>query len=338
MRILENEKTLSVQVIEATTANGVCSMRIKALALPGAVATALDENADLMRITLASCAAPSSPDQPTAELPQNSQAAEDDNHTATATATATDIHIDTDTDRNAIKDTSGGQKQHQPSRLDSGMLSAAAAAPNTGGGSVPPTAKVALDSSGQNHANGHTSSSSFSGAAHEHCAHGSDSGSSGSIDNNTSTAEDPSEAERVDTPQPGRGDPSLGSGTDSRGVLHGSKSFKSSTGEASHNIDSIKEGATAAPINSADQQCEEEGQSIASGKIGILKQRLLAAVKDAKADSPALLKVSVTLPALLLQGCPPPPAPPPFPPPSSPTLWCADMLARGTQCHCSDLI
>ncbi|DBA75465.1 TPA: hypothetical protein ACH3X1_010720 [Trebouxia sp. C0004] len=40
------------KVIEATTANGVCTMRIKAVALPGPVATALDENADLIRMTL----------------------------------------------------------------------------------------------------------------------------------------------------------------------------------------------------------------------------------------------------------------------------------------------
>ncbi|KAL0045602.1 hypothetical protein WJX82_010973 [Trebouxia sp. C0006] len=40
------------KVIEATTANGVCTIRIKAVALPGPVATALDENADLIRMTL----------------------------------------------------------------------------------------------------------------------------------------------------------------------------------------------------------------------------------------------------------------------------------------------
>ncbi|KAL0021764.1 hypothetical protein WJX79_006221 [Trebouxia sp. C0005] len=49
------------KVIEATTANGVCTMRIKAVALPGPVATALDENADLIRMTLS--ATNSSPNQ-----------------------------------------------------------------------------------------------------------------------------------------------------------------------------------------------------------------------------------------------------------------------------------
>ena len=302
-------------MVEATTANGVCTMRIKALALPGAVATALDENADLIRMTLAASAASSSLEQPTAELSPNSRAAEGDDHSDTATATVTQTH--SDTDRNAIQDT-GSQKQHQPSRLDSDMLSTAAAAQNTGGGSDPPTAAVVSGSGGQNHANGYISSSS-SGTAHESCTHGS--GSSGSIDNNASTAEDPS----------------LGSATESRGGLRGSRGVQGSTEEASH-TNRVKEGATTAPINSADQQSEGDGQSIASGKLGVLKQRLLAAVKEAKADSPALLKVSVTLPRLLLQGRPQPPAAPCFPPPLWLALWCASMLAQGTQCHCRYLI
>ena len=265
-------------------------MRIKAVALPAAVATALDENADLLRMTLASSAAASSLEQPTAELSPNSRAAEDDNHTDTATAAATETDTNTDTDRNAVEDI-GGQKQHQPSRADSAMHGTAAAQ-DTGGASDPPTAAVVSGSRGHNCANGHTSSFS-PGTAHEPCTLGSDSGSSGSIDNNASTAEDPSDAERVDTPQLRRGNPSLGSETASREDLLGSKGFTSSTGDASR-IEGVKQGATAAPINDADQQSEEEGQSIASGKVGILKQRLLAAVKEAKADSPALLKASFT--------------------------------------------
>ena len=42
----------SLQVVEATTANGLCTLRIRAVALPGAVATALDENLDILRQTL----------------------------------------------------------------------------------------------------------------------------------------------------------------------------------------------------------------------------------------------------------------------------------------------
>ena len=39
-------------MVEATTANGLCTLRIRAVALPGAVAIALDENMDILRQTL----------------------------------------------------------------------------------------------------------------------------------------------------------------------------------------------------------------------------------------------------------------------------------------------
>ena len=287
-------------------------MRIKAVALPGAVATALDENADLLRMTLASSAAPSSLEQPSAELSPDNRAAEDDSHTATATATETETATNTDTDRNAVKDTAG-QNQHPPNRLDS-AIHGTAAAQDTGGVTDPPTAAVALGSNRHNRANGHTSSSS--GTAHVPSTNGSDSGSSSSIDNGASTAEDPSDAERVDTPQLRQGNPSFGSEIAPRGDLQGSEGFTSSTGEASH-TDRVKEGALAAPVNNADQQSREEGQSIASGKVGILKQRLLAAIKEAKADSPALLKVR--FPPIAVARLPPPPPPPPPTTPPHPT-------------------
>ena len=39
-------------MVEATTANGLCTLRIRVVALPGAVAIALDENMDILRQTL----------------------------------------------------------------------------------------------------------------------------------------------------------------------------------------------------------------------------------------------------------------------------------------------
>lgn len=299
-KLLTAHKSLSVQVIEATTANGVCTMRIKAVALPGAVATALDENADLIRMTLASSSsAPTSVEQSTAELAPNIQAAEGDNHTDTAIATATDTdaNTNTDTDTKAIEDM-GSLEQHQPSRSDS-ALDGTASALDTGGAGDPSTAAGVLGSSGRNLANGNISSSS--GTAYKSCTHGSENGSSVRIDNTAGLAEDASDAGRVEAPPPGPGNPSLGSGTESRGGLQGTQG-KNSKEEANHSIGRVK--AAAAPVDSADQQSEEEGQSIASGKVGILKQRLLAAVKEAKADSPALLQVILqkcfALPALLL--------------------------------------
>ena len=306
-----DDQTLSVQVIEATTANGVCTMRIKAVALPGAVATALDESADLIRMTLASSAAPSSVEQPAAELSPDSRAAEGDKHTDTATAAATDIHTDT----SVIKDVES-QKQPQPGRLDS-PVNGSAAARHTGVVDYSPTAAVVSGSSGQNHANGLVSSSSST--AHGSFTHGSSSDNSSSIDSKADMAEDPNDAERLEAPSLGRGIPSLESATASRGDLHGSKGSNSGTGEASPSVDRVKEAAGS--VNDAHQQSEEEEQSVAPGKVRMLKQRLLAAVKEATADSPALLKVSFTSPSLLLQSRPPPPAPPPSPPP-------APLLAR----------
>lgn len=56
---------VTVQVVEATTANGVCTMRIKAVPLPGSVATAIDKSADLIRMTLASSGQTSSAEDQT---------------------------------------------------------------------------------------------------------------------------------------------------------------------------------------------------------------------------------------------------------------------------------
>lgn len=274
-------KTLCVQAIEATTANGVCTMRIKALALPGAVATALDENADLIRMTLAASAAPSSPDQPTAELSPNSQAAQHDNGTDTAP--------DTDTDRHGIKDI-GSQNQHQPNRADSAIHGDAAAQDARGGGGDPPTAVEVPDAGGPNLTNGHRPSSP--GTAHAPCSHGNDRGSTGGNENSTNIAEVQLNGERMDPPQLGQGAAPLGSGTESREGVPGSKGFNRSIKREANHVAGDEEVATTAPVNNADEHREEEGQSHVSGKVGILKQRLLAAAKEAKADSPALLKVS----------------------------------------------
>ena len=41
------------RVVEATTASGACTLRVRALPLPAALAAALDQNADLLRLTVA---------------------------------------------------------------------------------------------------------------------------------------------------------------------------------------------------------------------------------------------------------------------------------------------
>ncbi|KAK9824164.1 hypothetical protein WJX72_008216 [[Myrmecia] bisecta] len=44
------------KVVEATTANGRCTIRVRAFALPGSIATALDENVDLLRLSITEAA------------------------------------------------------------------------------------------------------------------------------------------------------------------------------------------------------------------------------------------------------------------------------------------
>lgn len=66
-----------LQVVEATTANGLCTLRIRAAALPGAVAIALDENMDILRQTLLG-----------AEAADDSGGAGDDSPNGQADATA----------------------------------------------------------------------------------------------------------------------------------------------------------------------------------------------------------------------------------------------------------
>ena len=41
------------RVVEATTASGACTLRVRALPLPAALAAVLDQNADLLRLTVA---------------------------------------------------------------------------------------------------------------------------------------------------------------------------------------------------------------------------------------------------------------------------------------------
>jgi hypothetical protein len=49
-----------LQVVEATTANGLCTMRLRALPLPAAVASALDAHADALRRALVDTSSSSS--------------------------------------------------------------------------------------------------------------------------------------------------------------------------------------------------------------------------------------------------------------------------------------
>lgn len=250
-----------IQVVEATTANGVCTLRIKAVALPGAVATALDENADLIRMMLAATSAQSSTEPPAVDLPEHSHLAE--NSTAAAD--------DADLVRGRANQQQQQQQQH--SSVDGAAVQE----------SEEPTDGTASDT--WDTANGQTSSSAGPDVRH------------GTGISAARTAQGLNDTERVGGSRLGLADPPQGSQADPSDPQHGAQGPPRITGGFSSNTNGTKGAEKAACIsnsNDAEQQSEEEGQSTASGKVGVLKQRLLAAAKEAKSDSSALLKVSLT--------------------------------------------
>ena len=232
-----------MQVVEATTANGVCTIRIKATALPGPVATALDENADLIRMTLAAT---------------NSSANE--GRTDDTTTSPSDDAAETST--NGDTDTTHTEQQTQNS-----MAGTAAGQSN---GSSPAASNIA-DTTAQLSAIDAPSS-----AAPEASQAAADNGNS-SQQPPHSAAEALSDAGRGTGSQPGSADPSQG-GQEPAGELSG--------------IDGTRGRAMGINDNGDASSSQEEEGSLASGKVGILKQRLIAAAKEAKAGPPDLLKVS----------------------------------------------
>jgi len=230
-------------VVEATTANGVCTMRIKAIALSGPIATAVDENADLIRMTLAAATSTSNDDQTedSAASPSNDAADASVNGTAATDPAVLRQHESTagvsgtaDRTGGTLADLDITDDTGQPS-VDEQSQSAAVEAPEPGG------------------ANG-----------------------TSSAEPGQSAAEALSDAERVSRSHEGSGDEPQG-GRSPSGDLGG--------------IDGTKGRATGINENGVTSPSGEEGGNLASGKVGILKQRLLAAAKEAKAGSSDVLKV-----------------------------------------------
>ena len=98
-----------------------------------------------------------------------------------------------------------------------------------------------------------------------------------------------SAAEALSDSQKGRG-PQPGS-------PGGSQRRQEAAGEEVSNIDGTKGKATGTDEDAAaapSEQNEEDVEQLASGKVSVLKQRLVAAAKEAKAGTPDLLKVMQT--------------------------------------------
>jgi len=250
---------LMLQVIEATTANGVCTIRIKAVALPGPVATALDENADLIRMTLS--ASNSSPNE---------------ERTDASTTPLSESTADTSVNGDTV--VSGTDQQTHSNRSDAvqdaeSNLKIAADSLHQSAHDESTSAQLPgsnESSSAQLPANDESSpaAAEASQAAAEN--------SSSSQDQSHSMAEAVSNAEGMPGSQGGSGDRS-------QGVQH-------PAGEVS-GIDGANERAMGINDNGDATSSMGEGGSLASGKVGLLKQRLIAAAKEAKAGSPELLKV-----------------------------------------------
>ena len=233
---------VGAQVVEATTANGVCTIRIKATALPGPVATALDENADLIRMTLAatSSSANEGRTEETTTLPSDD-------------AAQSSMNGDTDTTYTG-QQTQGSMAGTAAGQDNGSSLSTSDPADST---AQPPaidvTSSAATEASPAAADNGNIS---------QQPAH--------------SAAEALSDAGRGADSQPGSAAASQG-GQGPAGELGG--------------IDGTRGRAMGINANGAASSSQEDEGSLASGKVGILKQRLIAAAKEAKAGPPDLLKV-----------------------------------------------
>ena len=248
------------QVVEATTANGVCTMRIRAVALPGAVATALDENADLIRMTLASAATQNSAEQQSGVQSNGDLASADgdsvpDSGLATDTGTNAESASATET-VTYIADTSADEthKQH-----DQASKPAADAEADPAGHQPAPS--VLSEPQAEASVNGQSSSADADSQ-------------SGTHDSSCATATEAlSDAGMIGASESSQAQ-------DSSGGLIGADRNMGKGMTAVSNGDSH-----------AHQQGEEERQLMASGKVGILKQRLVAAAKEAQAGSPEMLEV-----------------------------------------------
>lgn len=252
---------LMLQVIEATTANGVCTMRIKAVALPGPVATALDENADLIRMTLS--ATNSSPNQ------ERTDASTSPLSEPSADASVNGDAEVVDPDQQTYSTIEGRSPVQD---AESSFETAADAVHLSAGDEV---SSVQLPASDTSSAAQLPASNESSSAAAEVLPPAAENSSS-SQDHSHSVAEAVSNADEKLASQGGSGD-------SSHGVQHPAEAVSGKNGANGRAVGTSDNGDATSSM--------EEGGSLTSGKIGILKQRLIAAAKEAKASSPELLKV-----------------------------------------------
>ncbi len=250
---------LMLQVIEATTANGVCTIRIKAVALPGPVATALDENADLICMTLSATNSSPNEDRTDASNTPLSQSTADTSVNGDTVVVGTDLQTDS-------------KRPGTVQDAESNLETAADAVHLSAGGESTSAQLPGSDESSSAQLPASLESSSAAAEASQAATEN----SSSSQDQSHSMAEAGSNAEGMLGSQGGSGDRL-------QGVQHRAEEVNGVHGANGRTKGTNDDGGATSSM--------EEGGSLASGKVGILKQRLIAAAKEAKTGSPELLKV-----------------------------------------------
>ena len=238
------------QVIEATTANGVCTMRIKAIPLPGPIATAIDKNADLIRMTLASSGQNSS-----AEDQSPDTVTEPVEEAASLAAQASDT----------LTDPAKGGAHIPDVASDAVTDGAEEAAEEAAQGSTSENAADLLDAQHkQQSAVGSFERSYLSSSAQQDACQ---------QDSNHASA-----AEALSVASPSNGN-----------APHKALSQDSALSKAPANGLQSQSGT----LNEDDEEEQDTGDAPqeASGKVGIMRQRLRAAAKEAGNGAPDMLKV-----------------------------------------------
>lgn len=298
---------VAVQVVEATTANGMCTMRIKAVPLPGPIATAIDKNAELIRMTLASSGQnPSAEDQSPATpgASEGNGAASEASHrltTASEDATsatqamfeASDTLTASTQQADASSGTSSGAADASreaavvASVHDSGAATTtdAAAAEEPAQGSTTAAAAEPLDAQSRQE----NSAGSFdqTDLASSSLLHPPDQ----DHDNHISH-----EATNTDTAADAASDVAVSNGNAPTQQVSASTSsqdmFRANNHERTIDGNAIEEGERQGDDDEEEEGADGDTLQHASGKVGVLRQRLMVAAKEAGNGTDKMLEVS----------------------------------------------
>lgn len=291
-----NRQLVLMQVVEATTANGVCTMRIKAVPLPGPVANAIDKNAELIRISLASSGQSSSADEQAQSPVDHSVgngATAQASDTLTPSSDSTAAHTDaSDANRPSASSSHGDLASRRVQPSEASAAGDVTATEEPAQGSTTAAAANVLDAQARQQFGtepaDHAELPSAGYAHQQYNSHLPESRNEG-----THTAAD--------------------AASDSE---HSNKQVPMTNATASNtsNADTVRVNGheTALDVKGPQQQ-EAEGDDNGtddvdtaqhpSGKVGVLRQRLLAAAKEAGNGTDKMLEVQYIHMCGLRQAC-----------------------------------